>query len=191
MESYELGQGRKTAAIRGSFMCGGLFSNEVTRMDTKFMREAIQEARKALEFNEAPIGAIIVKNNEIIARAYNQRETKQMATAHAEILVIEMACEKLGSWRLDGCTLYVTLEPCPMCAGASILSRLDTVVFGAYDPKGGCFGTSLDFSTIKAFNHHPEIYGGILEDECKALLKDFFAQKRQFIMNSQGGLGEV
>ncbi len=149
-------------------------------MDTKFMHEAILEARKALEFNEVPIGAIIVKDNEIIARAFNQRETRQTATAHAEILAIETACEKLGSWRLDGCTLYVTLEPCPMCAGATILARVDTVVFGAYDLKGGSFGSSVDLSTVKAFNHHPEIYGGILEDECVALLKDFFLHKRDF-----------
>ena len=148
-------------------------------MHSVFMREAIKEAQKAEQLNEVPIGAVIVKNNRIIARAHNLRQTRQTATAHAEILAIEAACLAVGSWRLDGCTLYVTLEPCPMCAGASILSRIETVVFGAFDPKGGSFGTSTDLSTIKAFNHHPNIYGGILESECAVMLKDFFALKRE------------
>jgi tRNA(adenine34) deaminase len=107
------------------------------------------------------------------------RQSRQVATAHAEILAIEEACRNLNSWHLDDCTLYVTLEPCPVCAGAVIQSRINTVVFGAFDPKGGCFGTSADFATIKAFNHHPIIYGGILEDECTEILKKFFAQKRE------------
>jgi tRNA(adenine34) deaminase len=147
-------------------------------MHLDFMREAIKEALKAAKLNEVPIGAIIVKNNRIIARAHNMRQTKQIATAHAEILAIEKACKKVGSWRLDGCTLYVTLEPCPMCAGAAILAHVETVVFGAFDPKGGSFGTSIDLSTIKTFNHHPVVFGGISEDLCANLLKDFFASKR-------------
>ena len=160
-------------------------------MHAEFMREAIKEAFEAAKINEVPIGAVIVKNNEIIARAYNLRLTKQSATAHAEILAIQQACEKLGSWRLDGCTLYVTLEPCPMCAGAAIQSRIDTVVFGAFDPKGGSFGTSIDLSTIKAYNHHPVIYGGILEEDCAILLKDFFACKREKKVIGEEDPGEV
>lgn len=147
-------------------------------MDSNFMLEAINEAKKALFLNEVPIGAVIVKNDQIIARAHNQRQTTQSAIAHAEILAIQEACEKVGSWRLDDCTLYVTLEPCPMCAGAVIQSRIKTVVFGAFDPKGGSFGTSIDLSIVKAYNHHPIIFGGILENDCAMLLKEFFALKR-------------
>lgn len=147
-------------------------------MHTRFMLEAIKEAKKAGAIDEVPIGAVVVKDGEIIARAHNLRQTRQIATAHAEILAIEKACRKLNTWRLEGCTLYVTLEPCPMCAGATILSRIETVVFGAYDPKGGSFGTSVDFTTIKAFNHRPVIFSGVLEEECATLLKDFFILKR-------------
>lgn len=147
-------------------------------MNSIFMLEAIKEAKKAMLLNEVPIGAIIVKDDQIIARAHNLRQTTQDATAHAEILAIQEACMVVGSWRLDECTLYVTLEPCPMCAGAAIQSRIATVVFGAYDLKGGSFGTSIDLSTIKTYNHHPEIFGGILENDCAMLLKDFFALKR-------------
>ncbi len=147
-------------------------------MHTRFMLEAIKEAKKAGAIDEVPIGAVVVKDGEIIARAHNLRQTRQIATAHAEILAIEKACRKLNTWRLEGCTLYVTLEPCPMCAGATILSRIETVVFGAYDPKGGSFGTSVDFTTIKAFNHRPVVFAGVLEDECASLLKDFFILKR-------------
>jgi tRNA(adenine34) deaminase len=144
-----------------------------------FMREAIKEAMKAKVLNEVPIGAVIVKDGKVLARGHNLRQTLQLATAHAEIIAIEEACRKLGDWRLEGCILYVTLEPCAMCAGASILSRIETVVFGAFDPKGGSFGTSVDLSTIKSYNHHPVIYGGILEDECAELMTEFFASKRE------------
>lgn len=147
-------------------------------MHTRFMLEAIKEAKKAQEIDEVPIGAVVVKDGKVIARAHNLRQTRQIATAHAEILAIEKACRKLNTWRLEGCTLYVTLEPCPMCAGATILSRIETVVFGAYDPKGGSFGTSVDFTTIKAFNHRPVVFAGVLEEECATLLKEFFILKR-------------
>jgi len=160
-------------------------------MHSKFMLEAIQEAKKALLLNEVPIGALIVKDDQIIARAHNLRQTMQSATAHAEILAIQEACKAVGSWHLDDCTLYVTLEPCPMCAGAVIQSRIGTVVFGAYDPKGGSFGTSIDLSTIKAYNHHPVIYGGILENDCAMLLKDFFALKRDPKVTTESDQGEV
>lgn len=145
----------------------------------KWMKEAIKQAKKAEEKDEVPIGCVIVKDNKIIARAYNKREMKQCSTAHAEILAIEKACKKLGTWRLEGCELYVTLEPCPMCSGAIIQSRIDQVVFGAYDPKGGCMGSNMNIIEVKGFNHYPRIEGGLLKDECAKLLKDFFKAKRK------------
>jgi tRNA(adenine34) deaminase len=143
------------------------------------MRLALKEAHKALAIDEVPVGALIVKGGKIIARAHNRRETTQMATAHAELLAIEKACKKLNSWRLEGCLLYVTLEPCAMCTGASLLSRVEGIVFGAYDPKGGCMGTVTDLTSLKAFNHQPWVLGGILEKECAQLLTDFFKNKRK------------
>ena len=116
-------------------------------IDELYMLEAIHEAKKAEKLTEVPIGAVIVLNGEIIARAHNLRETKQSAVAHAELLAIEQACENLGSWRLENATLYVTLEPCAMCAGAILLSRIDRVVFGAFDPKGGCAGYVYEFAS--------------------------------------------
>ena len=104
---------------------------------------------------------------------------KQCSTAHAEILAIEKACKKLGSWRLEDCDLYVTLEPCPMCSGAIIQSRIRNVIFGAYDPKGGCMGSNMNINDVRGFNHYPDIEGGILQDECSRLLKDFFKAKRK------------
>lgn len=147
--------------------------------DEKWMKKAIHQALRAESKDEVPIGCVIVKEDQIVARAYNQRETKQESTAHAEILAIEKACRKLGSWRLEGCTLYVTLEPCPMCAGAIIQSRIERVVYGAYDPKGGCAGTCTDLFSVKGFNHYPSLSGGVLEQECSSLLKEFFKRKRK------------
>ncbi len=129
--------------------------------------------------NEVPIGCVIVRDGKIIARAHNLRESQQIATKHAELIAIERACKKLKTWRLEDCDLYVTLEPCPMCAGAIILSRIRSVTFGAYDPKGGCAGSCADLFHVKGFNHYPEVHGGILEEECAQLLKDFFRQKRK------------
>lgn len=145
----------------------------------KWMKEAIKQAKKAAQKDEVPIGCVIVKNDQIIARAYNKREMKQCSTAHAEILAIEKACKKLGSWRLEDCDLYVTLEPCPMCSGAIIQSRIRNVIFGAYDPKGGCMGSNMNINDVRGFNHYPDIEGGILQDECSRLLKDFFKAKRK------------
>ena len=147
--------------------------------DEKWMKKAIHQALRAETKDEVPIGCVIVKEDQIVARAYNQRETKQESTAHAEILAIEKACRKLGSWRLEGCTLYVTLEPCPMCAGAIIQSRIERVVYGAYDPKGGCAGTCTNLFLVKGFNHYPSLSGGVLEQECSSLLKEFFKRKRK------------
>lgn len=145
----------------------------------KWMKEAIKQAKKAAQKDEVPIGCVIVKDDQIIARAYNKREMKQCSTAHAEILAIEKACKKLSSWRLEDCDLYVTLEPCPMCSGAIIQSRIRNVIFGAYDPKGGCMGSNMNINDVRGFNHYPDIEGGILQDECSRLLKDFFKAKRK------------
>jgi tRNA(adenine34) deaminase len=143
-----------------------------------FMGEALKEAQKAFDMDEVPVGAVIVKDGSIIARAHNTREMSQDATAHAEILAIRKACKVVGSWRLVGCSLYVTLEPCPMCAGAIILARLDRVVFGAWDPKAGAAGSVVNLFEVERFNHHPEVISGVLAEECGALLKVFFKQKR-------------
>lgn len=145
----------------------------------KWMKEAIKQAKKAAQKDEVPIGCVIVKDDQIIARAYNKRERKQCSTAHAEILAIEKACKKLSSWRLEDCDLYVTLEPCPMCSGAIIQSRIRNVIFGAYDPKGGCMGSNMNINDVRGFNHYPDIEGGILQDECSRLLKEFFKAKRK------------
>lgn len=142
------------------------------------MALAISEAQKAQEIDEVPIGAIIVHNGGIIARAHNRRETDRSPLSHAEILAIRDASEYLGGWRLLNCTLYVTLEPCPMCAGAIVNARIPRVVFGAYDKKAGAFGTLYNLAEGK-LNHTPEITGGILKTECAALLSNYFRQKRK------------
>lgn len=143
------------------------------------MQAAIEEAKKAQSLGEVPIGAVIVKDGEIIARGYNLRETNQLSNAHAEMLAIAQANEVIGSWRLEECTLYVTLEPCPMCAGAIVQSRIPTVVFGAHDPKGGCCGTIYNLLDESKFNHRCEVFSGVLEEECGQLLSDFFRNLRQ------------
>jgi tRNA(adenine34) deaminase len=145
----------------------------------EFMRLALVEALKAQTKQEVPVGAVIIKDGKVIARAHNKRESTQVATAHAELLAIEKACKRLKSWRLDGCVLYVTLEPCAMCTGASLLSRVNGIVYGASDPKGGCMGTVTDLTQIKAFNHQPWVISGILKVECGKLLTDFFKNKRK------------
>lgn len=143
-----------------------------------YMEHAILEARKASEIGEVPVGAVMVYKGEIIARAHNLRESSNNALAHAEVIVINEACRKLNSWRLDSCELYVTLEPCPMCAGAIINSRINTVYFGAYDLKGGACGSVVDLFIKGSFNHSPTVYGGIMEEACEEVLKDFFKNLR-------------
>ena len=143
-----------------------------------YMHEALIEARKAYKLDEVPVGAIIVKNDIIIARAHNLKETKNDATAHAEILAIKMAEEALGVWRLTGCSIYVTLEPCAMCAGAIINSRLNDLYFGAYDPKAGCCGSVLNVTENGLFNHNAFVLGGILEADCSKILSEYFKEKR-------------
>ena len=147
--------------------------------DELFMWEAIKEAYKARKKDEVPIGCVIVKDNQMIARAHNLRESKQKSTSHAEILAIEQANEIVGSWRLENCTLYVTLEPCPMCAGAILLSRVERVVYGAADPKGGRVDSCMKMYDVSGWNHYPKVCSGILKDECSTLLKEFFAMKRK------------
>lgn len=146
-------------------------------MERKFMKEALTLAKQAAQKGEVPVGAVIVRNGEIIGRGKNQREEKQNAVSHAEIEAIIEACENTGSWRLDGCELYVTLEPCPMCTGAIINSRIKTVIFGAYDLKAGSMDSVINLCDYP-YNHKPEIYGGICEEECKKILSDFFGDLR-------------
>ena len=146
-------------------------------MDIRFMREALRRAEKAFSIGETPIGAVIVKDGKIISVAYNRRETKKNALMHAEITAIDRACRKLGGWRLCGCDIYVTLEPCPMCAGAIVQARIDNVYFGAYDQKAGSFGSVCDISSL--LPHKVRAAGGIMEEESKALLQQFFEKLRK------------
>ncbi|MEC3849164.1 MULTISPECIES: tRNA adenosine(34) deaminase TadA [Bacillus] len=147
--------------------------------DEYCMREAIKEAKKAEAKGEVPIGAVLVLHDEIVARAHNLRETEQRSLAHAEMLAIDEACRKLGTWRLEDAVLYVTLEPCPMCAGAVVLSRVDKVVFGAFDPKGGCTGTLMNLLQEERFNHQAEVVSGVLGEECGEMLSAFFRKLRR------------
>ncbi len=146
-------------------------------MDRDYMQRAIDMANQAYRVDEVPVGAVIVKDGEIIATGRNNREETHDATGHAETLAIREACEKLGTWRLDGCELYVTLEPCPMCMGAIINSRIKRVVFGTKDAKAGACGSVINLNNYP-FNHKPEIISGIMSDECQQILSDFFANKR-------------
>ena len=145
--------------------------------DEAFMREAMALAKEAEELDEVPVGALVVRDGKVIARAYNTRETSKCATHHAEILAIERACEALGGWRLIGATLYVTMEPCCMCAGAIINARIPRVVYGAPDLRFGAFGSLIDLANIP-LNHKPEVVGGVLGEECAAILTDYFRAKR-------------
>ncbi len=147
----------------------------------KFMKKALKEAQKAYNKDEVPIGCVIVKDGKVIARAYNKREEKNMATAHSELLAIEKACRKLGSWRLNDCDLYVTMEPCPMCAGAILNARIRSLYFGAVDEKSGAVVSNLhELDLDKTFCNHKVLYeGGVLENECQQLIKQFFRELRK------------
>ena len=144
-----------------------------------WMKEAIAEAKKAEALGEVPIGAVIVREGQIIGRGHNLRETSADPTAHAEMIAIREASKTLGAWRLTDCELYITLEPCPMCAGAAVQSRVKRVVFGASDPKAGCAGTLMNLLQEERFNHQTELIGGILQEECGALLTQFFRRLRE------------
>lgn len=147
--------------------------------DEKYMLLAIEEAKKAEAIAEVPIGAVIVKDGDVIARAHNQRERSQQALSHAELIAITKANKHLASWRLEDCTLYVTLEPCPMCAGALVQSRIKRVVYGASDPKAGCVGTLMNLVEDKRLNHQVEWRAGVRKEECGKLLTDFFRKLRK------------
>lgn len=146
--------------------------------DVKFMRKALEQARRAAALGEIPIGCVIVRDGKIIARGFNQRLHKHSTLAHAELEAIDKASRKLGDWRLEGCTMYVTLEPCQMCSGALVQSRIDRVVIGTMNPKAGCAGSLLNILQMPQFNHQVEITRGILENECSELLSSFFADLR-------------
>lgn len=145
----------------------------------KFMKEALRQAKKAEKIDEVPIGCVIVYEDKIIARGYNRRNIDKNTLAHAELSAIKKASKKLGDWRLEGCTMYVTLEPCQMCAGAIVQARIDKVVIGSMNPKAGCAGSVLNLLQISAFNHQVEIDRGILEEECSLMLSDFFKKLRE------------
>lgn len=146
---------------------------------TQFMIEALVEARKAFDKDESPIGAIVVYQGKIIGRGHNERNTKKNALAHAEITAINEACNSIGDWRLEDCTIYVTLEPCPMCSGAIVQSRIPRVVFGARSPKAGFAGSVMNILDLKELNHRCEVIEGICEEESKQLLQNYFKQMRK------------
>ena len=152
--------------------------SEQNRIGEGFMRAAIEEARLAAALGEVPVGAVVVWEGRIVGRGHNLRECSKNALTHAELIAIDMACRTLGGWRLHKADLYVTLEPCPMCAGAAINARIRRVIYGAADPKAGSFGSLADFTKI-AYNHAPKIVPGLLEEECAILLTHFFQELRR------------
>ena len=147
--------------------------------DEKYMKAALREAKKAYKLDEVPIGCVIVQNDKIIARGYNRRNTDKNTLAHAEMSAIKKASKKTGDWRLEDCTMYVTLEPCQMCAGAIVQSRLGKVVIGSMNPKAGCAGSVINLLQMKQFNHQVEMVTGILEEECSTMLSGFFQELRE------------
>lgn len=152
---------------------------EQKRTDEKYMKEAIRQAKKAAKLGEVPIGCVIVYEDRIIGRGYNRRNTDKSTLSHAEITAIRRASKIMGDWRLEGCTLYVTLEPCQMCSGAIIQARIPRVVMGCRNPKAGCAGSILNLLKVPQFNHQAEITEGILEEECSLMLKTFFKDLRK------------
>ena len=147
--------------------------------DEKYMREAIKQARKAAKIDEVPIGCVIVYDDKIIARGYNKRNIDKSTRAHAEIIAIRKAAKVIGDWRLEDCTMYITLEPCPMCAGAIVQARIPRVVVGAMNPKAGCAGSVINLLQMDGFNHKAELTSGVLVDECRTMLQDFFKEMRK------------
>ena len=147
--------------------------------DIRYMKEAIRQAKKAAALGDVPIGCVIVYQDKIIGRGYNRRMADKTVLAHAEIIAMRKACKKMGDWRLEDCTMYVTLEPCPMCAGAIVQARIPKVVIGSRNPKAGCAGSVLDLLHVPAFNHQVELEEGVLKEECSELLVSFFRELRQ------------
>ena len=158
-------------------MCGGFFI--MKNIDEHFMKIALKEAEKAREIDEVPIGAVIVKDNKVIAKGHNLRESKKDPLGHAELVAIRKAAKKLNDWQLVGCDLYVTIEPCIMCAGAIYQSRINRVIYGADDIKGGGFGSSINVLDAKNINHTPEVIKGVMKDECSQIIKEYFKSKRK------------
>lgn len=152
---------------------------KMTDTDAKYMKEAIRQAKKAYAIGEVPIGCVIVRDGKIISRGYNRRTIDKNTLAHAELTAIKKASKKLDDWRLEGCTMYVTLEPCQMCAGALVQSRIDRVVVGCMNPKAGCAGSILNLLQMPEFNHQVELETGVLEEECSQMMKDFFRELRE------------
>ena len=146
--------------------------------DEKYMKEALKQAKKAYAIEEVPIGCVIVQNDKIIARAYNRRNTDKCTLSHAEILAIKKAAKKTGDWRLEDCTIYITLEPCQMCAGAIVQARIPRVVIGSMNGKAGCAGSILNLLEMKEFNHQCQVERGVLDEECSSLLSQFFKELR-------------
>ena len=176
MNICEPGQGRNAAALSTMFMCGGF----LTYMEKyeEYMLEALKEAELAALEDEVPIGCVVVKEGNIIARGHNQRDKTNNPLGHAEILAIKKASEVLNDWQLVDCELYVTIEPCIMCGGALIQSRIKKVIFGAPDLKGGAFGSSINILDANNINHRPEVISGVLEEKCSKIIKDYFKSKR-------------
>lgn len=156
-----------------------MLDNYTLDEDKKYMKEALKQAKKAEANKDVPIGCVIVYNGKIIARGYNRRNMDKTTLAHAEILAIKKASKYLGDWRLEDCTMYVTLEPCQMCAGAIVQARIPRVVIGCMNPKAGCAGSILNLLDIKEFNHQVQVERGILEEECSSIMKNFFAWLRE------------
>lgn len=151
----------------------------MTNTDEKYMREAVRQAKKAYAIGEVPIGCVIVYRDKIIGRGYNRRTIDKNTLAHAELIAIKKAGRKMNDWRLEECTMYVTLEPCQMCAGAIVQSRIPKVVVGCMNPKAGCAGSILNLLQMKEFNHQAELVTGVLENECSQMMKDFFKELRE------------
>jgi len=175
MNVCEPGQDRNVAALSFMFMCGGLLN---MKRQIEYMKIALEEAQLAALEDEVPVGCVIVCDNQIIARAHNQRDKTNNPLGHAEMLAIKKASEVIGDWQLVNCELYVTVEPCIMCGGAIIQSRISKVVYGTPDIKGGAFGSSIDILTATNINHRPKIIKGVLEQECSQIIKDYFKEKR-------------
>jgi tRNA(adenine34) deaminase len=151
----------------------------MTKDDIYFMNLALKEAKKAQLIDEVPIGCVVTKDNKVIAKGHNMRESKKDPLGHAEIVAIKKASKKLDSWRLEGCNIYITIEPCLMCTGAIIQSRISKIIYGADDLKGGAIKSSLNALDAKNINHHPEVISGVLKDECSEIIKNYFKAKRK------------
>ncbi len=162
----------------------------VSESDIRYMREALRQAKKAYAIGESPIGCVIVRGDEIIARGYNRRTTDHNTLAHAEVIAIRRACREVGDWRLEGCRMYVTLEPCQMCAGALLQCRMDEVVIGCMSPKSGCAGSVLNLLEMDCWNHKVRVRTGVLEDECSELMTRFFRELRLKVKEEKAHGGE-